>query len=589
MEKLLTRWGRELDKNMPLNDYPRPQLRRDSFINLNGQWNYAINKKDSGFSGYQGKITVPFSPESILSGVEKILKPDEVLLYQRFFDYRKSGRRLLIHFGAVDYECSLSINGRFVGRHRGGYLPFSFDITDEVRDGKNEIQFSVTDPTDRGTQARGKQSFRRGGIWYTPQSGIWQTVWLEEVVENFIKSIKLTPDIDTESLKISLNFSKKPVNAQCQLSFKGENVGNFTVCGGSGSIELPGCKLWSPEEPNLYELKINAGEDEIQSYFAMRKFSLGQDSEGTVRIMLNNKPYFMNGLLDQGYWSDGMYTAPSDEALIYDIQTMKDLGFNTLRKHIKIEPLRWYYHCDRLGMIVWQDMVNGGGRYSFAAIGALPTAALFLHSKHIAHVEDDERHRKFYARDDKAGIEEYYSDAEGMIEHLYNVPSLALWTPMNEGWGQFDSRKVCRFFKEKDPTRLVDHASGWVDHGAGDINSFHIYFSSFSFPKFDENDRRAVGLTEFGGYSIKTEGHVFNPQKTFGYRVYKKSGKFDRAIKKLYEKRIYKAMKKHGLSAAIYTELSDVEDELNGLLSYDREVLKISSEIIKAANSKLRL
>lgn len=588
MENLLTRWGRTLDRTCPLPEYPRPQMRRSSFLNLNGEWNYAICDKNAGFSGFQGKIVVPFSPESILSGVQKIVTPNDILYYQKTFEFHRTKSRVLLHFGAVDYACKVTLNGKAVGSHRGGYLPFTFDVTDMIVDGKNDLRLSVTDPTDTGCQARGKQSFSRGGIWYTPQSGIWQTVWLEEVCENYIKSIRLTPDIDAGTLALEIHYSGSTIpNASAAVLDHGQVKGIYEITKGHGVIPLENYHLWSPEDPYLYDLRITAGEDEIDSYFAMRKFSIGKDSQGVSRIMLNNRPYFMNGLLDQGYWSDGMYTAPSDDALIYDIQTMKELGFNTLRKHIKIEPLRWYYHCDRLGMIVWQDMISGGDKYNFFAIGILPLASLLFHNKHIGRVNDS--HRKFYARSNKAGIREFYKDSARMIDLLYNVPSLALWTPLNEGWGQFDSTKVCAFYRKKDPTRLIDHASGWVDHGGGDINSFHIYFTSFAFPKFSKSDNRPVGLTEYGGYSIRTQGHVFNTQKTFGYRIYKTQKDFDAAIKNLFEKRIYKAMTQQGLSAAIYTEVSDVEDELNGLLTYDREVLKVSPKVMKAANGKLKL
>ncbi len=589
MEKLLTRWGKTLNKELPLNDYPRPQMRRPSFINLNGEWNYSIIDNQKKFTGFQGKITVPFSPECILSGVEKQVKPTDVLYYQKLFTFKKTNHRVLLHFGAVDYKCSVTLNNKLVGEHTGGYLPFTFDITALVLDGENDLRLTVTDPSETGTQARGKQTFKRGGIWYTPQSGIWQTVWIEEVCHDYVESIKLTPNIDDDTLTVELKYSDRPAaKAGAMVMDNGEIKAVCEITDGKGVIKMSDYKLWTPEEPYLYDLKIAAGDDIIESYFAMRKFSVGKDEKGVSRLMLNNKPYFMNGLLDQGYWSDGMYTAPSDEALIYDIQTMKDLGFNTLRKHIKVEPLRWYYHCDRLGMIVWQDMINGGSHYNPLAIGAMPALSLVFQNKHAGMITDGENHRKFYGREDEASIAEYYSDAEKMIEHLCNVPSLALWTPLNEGWGQFDSVKVFNFFREKDPTRLIDHASGWVDHGAGDVNSFHIYFTMFRFPKFDAADNRPVALTEYGGFSMQTKDHVFNKDKLFGYRIYKSQEKYDAAISKLFGERLYKAMKDKGVSAAIYTEVSDVEDELNGLLTYDREVLKVTPEVMKAANAKLK-
>lgn len=589
MQKLLTRWGKTLDKNCPLNDYPRPQMKRDSFICLNGIWKYTIQDENKKFTGYQGEIVVPFSPETILSGVEKEVLPTDIMYYQKVFTFYKTNRRVLLHFGAVDYECTVTLNGKEIGSHKGGYFPFTFDVTAAIIDGENDLRLTVKDPSETGTGARGKQTFNRGQIWYTPQTGIWQTVWLEEVCEDYIENIKLTPDIDNGTLDIELFFSDNIIH-ECGaiVTDKGEMKGACKIIDGKGTVKLSDFELWSPENPYLYGLKIAAGSDRIESYFGMRKFSRGLDENGIPRFFLNNKPYFFNGLLDQGYWSDGMYTAPSDEALVYDIETMKELGFNTLRKHIKIEPLRWYYHCDRLGMIVWQDMINGGGKYNFAAIGTLPFFGVALKNKKVGRVDDGKKNYSFYGRKDENGRAEYYTDSKRMIDTLYNVTSLAMWVPFNEGWGQFDSVKACEFYKKEDPTRLVDHASGWVDHGAGDVNSFHIYFTPFYFSKFGKNDDRPVGLTEYGGFSMRPEGHAFNTDKIFGYRIYKSQEKFDNAIKHLFEGRIAPLIKK-GLSAAIYTEVSDVEDEVNGLLSYDREVLKVTPEIMKEANKKITL
>ncbi len=590
MERLLTRWGKSLNKDLPLNDYPRPQLKRESFINLNGQWNYAVLDEYKKFNGYQGKITVPFSPECILSGVEKLVQPTDKLYYQRTFNFTRTNHRVLLHFGAVDYKCEVTLNNSFVGSHTGGYLPFTFDVTSLILDGENDLRVTVTDPSNTGTQARGKQTFKRGGIWYTPQSGIWQTVWLEEVCQGYIESLKLTPDIDNDQVTVEINYNGKADDEMAAVIMdKGEVKAAAKLVGGKGILKMSDYELWSPENPYLYDIKIAAGNDRVESYFGMRKFSVGKDSDGTPRYMLNNKPYFFNGLLDQGYWSDGMLTAPHDEALIYDIQTMKDLGFNTLRKHIKIEPLRWYYHCDRLGMIVWQDMINGGGEYSFVAIGAAPFMSLVFNNKHIGRVTDGENHYKYFSREDAQGREEYYKDSEGMIDHLYNVTSLAMWVPFNEAWGQFDSVKAFEFYRKKDPTRLIDHASGWVDHGVGDANSFHIYFTPFVFPKYSKDDERPIALTEFGGFSMQAKGHMYNKDKFFGYRKYYNQEKFDEAIRRLYEERILKCVKNKGLSAIIYTEVSDVEDECNGILTYDREVLKVNPEMMKSANAKLKL
>ena len=589
MEKLLTRWGRTLDKEKPLNNYPRPQMRRSSFINLNGIWDYAIYPKYKSFGGYTGQIVVPFSPESILSGVERTVKPDDVLYYRKKFVFKKGEKRILLHFGAVDYACRVHLNGDVIGTHKGGYFPFSFDITDNVKDGENELTLSVTDPSETGSQASGKQTSKRGNIWYTPQSGIWQTVWIEEVPQNYIEKVKLTPDIDTDTLtaEITVNGSFSSVTATVlknsqQLAL---SVSTSPVI----TLRLENYELWTPENPALYDLKISTGKDEVLCYFGMRKFSVGKDSDGVTRMMLNNKPYFHNGLLDQGYWSDGLYTAPSDEALIYDIKTMKDMGFNMLRKHIKIEPLRWYYHCDRLGMLVWQDMVSGGAPGNPLAVGVTPAVQLATGSKKPARIKDGPEHYKFFSRDDAAGREEYYTDAARMIDELYNCVSLCLWVPFNEGWGQFDAVKAAEFFKEHDGTRLIDHASGWHDQGAGDVNSFHIYFTPFFFPKYNESDDRVIALTEFGGYAMQTPGHVFNPDKFFGYRKYSSRFKLEKAIEQLYIQRLLPLVRKKGLSALVYTEVSDVEDETNGLLTFDREIVKVSVSKMQRINSEFKL
>ena len=590
MQKLLTRWGKTLDKTRPLDEYPRPQLRRDSFFCLNGVWDYAIYKKNRPFMGYQGDITVPFSPETILSGVQRTVTPEDELFYRRYFHWeKKEGARVLLHFGAVDYECAVCLNDRVLGSHTGGYTPFTFDVTDALTDGENALTLRVTDPSETGSGARGKQTSRRGNIWYTPQSGIWQTVWMEEVPQTYIASLRLTPDIDRGTLRIEVNADGgfSPVTARV-------HTADGPLCEVNAeqpvfTVPVPDARLWSPEDPFLYGLTLTMGEDTVESYFGMRKFSVGKDEKGFSRIFLNNKPYFMNGLLDQGYWSDGLYTAPSDEALIYDIETMKDMGFNMLRKHIKIEPLRWYYHCDRLGMLVWQDMINGGAPVNQAVVAAFPGVGLALGTKKAGVLNDGPINYKRFSREDAKGREEYYTDAGAMIDTLYNCVSLCLWVPFNEGWGQFDAKKACEFFRTKDPTRLIDHASGWHDQGAGDINSFHIYFTPFFFPKYDKNDDRVIALTEFGGYSMQTEGHVFNTEKFFGYRKYKTRQALSAAIKTLYLKRLKPLIRSKGLSALVYTEVSDVEDETNGFLTFDRAVTKVDPDFMRGINEQMKL
>ncbi|MBR5411305.1 MAG: glycoside hydrolase family 2 [Clostridia bacterium] len=587
MEKLLTRWGRALDVSCPLNDYPRPQMKRDSFVCLNGRWDYAILPADREMKDYQGIIVVPFSPETILSGVGRTVEPTDVLYYRRRFGFHKTNDRVLLHFGAVDYACDVCLNGKAVGSHKGGYLPFTFDVTDAIAEGENELTLRVTDPSETGSQASGKQTSKRGQIWYSRTSGIWQTVWLEEVPETHIGSLRLTPDIDATTLTAEVKV--RGAGEAEVTALDGETVlASGVTENGKVVLQLENVELWSPENPKLYDLKITVGSDIVTSYFGMRKFSVGKDENGFSRLMLNNKPYFHNGLLDQGYWSDGMYTAASDEALVYDIQTMKDMGFNMLRKHIKIEPLRWYYHCDRLGMLVWQDMVNGGGEVNQLTAAVLPGLGLGTASR-AGNISDGPKNYKLFARADEEGRKEYYRDAEGMIDLLYNCVSLALWVPFNEGWGQFDAVKAFHFFREKDPTRLIDHASGWHDQGVGDLNSFHIYFTPFVFPKHHRTDERVVALTEFGGYSMQTAGHVFNTEKFFGYRKYSDPDKLYEAVRHLYLDRIKPLIGKKGLSALVYTEVSDVEDETNGLLTFDREVTKIPVEKMKAINDEIKL
>ncbi len=589
MEKLLTPWGEKLNKEMPLNEYPRPQMVRDSFICLNGRWDYAIYPTAKEFSGYEGEIIVPFSPECVLSGVERNVTPSDTLYYRKKFTFKKTGDRVLLHFGAVDYKCEVTVNGIHFGTHFGGYYPFSVDITKAVYDGENEITLKVTDPSEASSQASGKQTSKRGNIWYTPQSGIWQTVWIEEVPETYIKSIKLTPDIDSDTLKIEVFAEGENSSISAAAYDNGRVIASAEASGDELILKLSDYENWTPENPKLYDLTVKCGNDEVRSYFGMRKFGIGKDSKGFTRLMLNNEPYFQNGLLDQGYWSDGMYTAPSDEALIYDIATMKEMGFNMLRKHIKIEPLRWYYHCDRLGMLVWQDMINGGDVYNTSATTILPAFALATGLKKALGVKDTKENYKLFSREDKKGRDEYYTDAERMINTLYNSVSICLWVPFNEGWGQFDSVKAAEFFREKDPTRVIDHASGWHDQGAGDVNSFHIYFTPFFFPKYDKNDERAICLTEFGGYSMSIDGHRFNTEKTFGYRIYKSKEALEKALEALYLKRIQPLIHKKGLSALVYTEVSDVEDETNGLLTYDRKVVKVDIDLMKKINEQIKL
>lgn len=571
MKTLLTPWGENLDRNAPLPDYPRPQLRREPWYNLNGLWHYTVRAGEE--VRRSGEILVPFSPESILSGCNFQLKAEELLTYERSFTLPDSfeGKRVLLHFGAVDQSARVLLNGQTVGRHEGGYLPFTLDITSQLRKGENRLTVEVRDVTSGGVHAYGKQKYERGGIWYTAQSGIWQTVWLEAVPENYIRSLKITPSLP-DRLTVTLDAPHFASGTLTVLD------GDTPVAKGSFdadlscALTLPNAKLWSPESPFLYDLCITFGDDRVQSYCGIREFSIVEHNGFRV-LALNGKPYFQNGLLDQGYWSDGLYTPPSDEAMIHDIQTVKDLGFNMLRKHIKIEPLRWYYHCDRLGMLVWQDMVSGGERFSPLYMQILPF--LGIHSKDAPS--------KHFGRENPAARTQFEQDMRETVHLLYNCVSISMWVPFNEGWGQFDALRITETLRTIDPTRPIDHASGWHDQGGGDLKSRHIYFRRV---RLKNDHRRVLALTEFGGYSLPVAGHTAT-EKPFGYRVYKDRETWMAALEALYESEILPLLSSQGLSAAVYTQVSDVEDEINGLLTYDRRVCKPDSERLRKLNAKL--
>ena len=569
---LMTPWGEHLDENCILTEYPRPQMRRNSYLNLNGRWEYAITDSDESPPRWDGTILVPFSPESALSGVGRSLRPGQTLWYRREVivpqGFIPADGRLLLHFGAVDQEAAVYWNGRLLGRHMGGYNAFTLDATDALGP-RNSLVVRVHDDTDASFHSRGKQKTRRGGIWYTPQSGIWQTVWMEAVPRHYIESLRIVPLFDQSAVEVMVRCSQP---LQCEATVDGRTV-PFTS-GEPARIPMPDFRAWSPEDPYLYDLSVTLGEDRVESYFGMRKMEVRADRGGVKRLFLNGEPYFQSGLLDQGYWPDGLYTAPSDEALIYDIQTAKAMGFNLLRKHIKVEPMRWYYHCDRLGMLVWQDMPSGGGKYRFSTI-SLPL---------VTGIHRRDNHYRAFARASSQGRGEYMDELEEMVGQLFNAPSVVLWVPFNEGWGQFDSTLVMERLRALDPTRPVDPASGWHDQGAGELRSLHVYFKPFRFRR--DRRGRALALSEFGGYNLRVDGHCFN-QKDYGYRRLPDAAALWRDFSRLYEREVLPAVPR-GLCASVYTQLSDVEDELNGLMTYDRRVVKLDADEVRELNERLK-
>ena len=564
---LLTKWSRSFDREHPLPEYPRPQFVRDSYLSLNGTWKYVIKNNSVRPMRYLSDITAPFSVETEISGVCRVLKPTEYLFYLKKFtlpDGFNKGR-VFVNFGAVDQLATVFLNGKEVGEHKGGYTPFKFELTDYLIEGENKLEVKVQDFTDTRSYSRGKQKTKRGGIWYTAQSGIWQSVWLESTPVEHLESVKITPDYDNEQVSFEY-FGTDDVEV---LIYDGDTLIADTT---DKTVKIPDIKSWSPESPFLYNVVFKACGESIKSYFGMRKFSVGVDENGIKRLFLNNKPYFHNGLLDQGYYSDGYLTPPTNQAMENDVLFAKKAGFNMLRKHIKIEPLLWYHYCDVNGILVWQDMVNGGGEYGLE-VSVIPFVNIKL---------DDTNYRNFH-RVEKEGRDLYYQELNETINHLYNCPCIAMWVPFNEGWGQFDSAKAYEMVKKLDPTRVVDTTSGWHDMGASDVISKHIYFTPI---KVKAGDRPYV-LSEFGGFSMKIPNHTFN-DKMFGYKIYKSKVSLTNAYEKLYNNVIIPQIKK-GLSATVYTQVTDVEDELNGLMTYDREIVKIDIEKLKKINERVKL
>jgi hypothetical protein len=562
---LKTRWAQEVSPENAHPEYPRPQMVRKDWLNLNGLWDLAILPKDAARpQGFDQQILVPFPVESALSGVMKKVTENDRIWYRKKFEFPTKwiGRRVLLHFGAVDFEAHVFVNHKDLGVHRNGYDGFSFDITDYLYPGNpNELVLAVWDPTDAGTQPRGKQVRKPGGIWYTPTSGIWQTVWLEPVSAAHIESLKIVPDLDQKTVVITaqtpIGVGEYSVEVSVRDGF--HRVGNGSGRPGTEiRVRVKNPELWSPESPRLYDLEIalrlgGRVVDRVESYFGMRKISLGKDAKGFTRLMLNNKPYFQIGPLDQGFWPDGIYAAPTDEALRYDIEMTKRLGFNMARKHVKIEPDRWYYWCDKLGLLVWQDMPSG--------------------DKYIGGNDPD------ITRSPESAAE-FEKELAALIEGRGNHPCIVMWVPYNEGWGQWDTARIVQKIKELDPSRLVDNASGWTDRAVGDVHDMHKYPGPGSPPP---EQRRAAVLGEFGGLGLPIRGHTWQSEKNWGYKSFTDTNALTTAYIDLLSK-LFPLIDEKGLSAAVYTQTTDVEVEVNGLMTYDRALVKMNADLISMAN-----
>ncbi len=560
---LYTKEGENLN-GTPWNVYPRPLLKRDSFFCLNGEWDFEISDRAEIPSVFTKKILVPFAPQSLLSGINKIIPNKSYLFYKCQFSLPKDfiKQKVILNFGACDCHTSVFINGALVCNHKGGYDSFSADITDHIKD-INTIILRVFDDLSDNVMPYGKQTQKRGGMWYTAVSGIWQTVWLESVNSAYVEHIKTT--VSNNKVKITVNSNLSgTVTVNC-----GESTIKAPLNNGVCEFSVKNPKLWSCDSPFLYYFTINTDTDTVSSYFAIRYLEI-KNVNNIPRLCLNGNPVFFNGILDQGYFSDGIFTPASLETYTNEILNLKGLGFNMIRKHIKIEPQLFYYECDRLGMFVFQDMVNNG-KYSFLRDTALPT--VFSKRKNDKNTHKDTETRNAFK--------------EAMlktVEQLYNHPSIVLWTIFNEGWGQFNSSEMYNLLKEADNTRFIDSASGWFKGGKSDVESDHVYFKPYKF----KQKIKPVILSEFGGYTYSCRNHIFNPNKSYGYKTFKNSESLNNAIKELYERDVIPYVK-WGLCASIYTQVSDVEDEINGIFTYDRKVQKVSSEILKEISEKLKI
>jgi beta-galactosidase/beta-glucuronidase len=576
---IMTRWAKDVSPENVWQEYPRPQMTRHEWLSLNGLWDYWITERtDKSKRKLEGEILVPFPIESALSGVKHPLEAGELLWYRRAFSIPEAwrGMRVLLHFEAVDWETKVFVNNQAVGEHVGGYLPFWIDITDYLAGGEvqNELLVSVWDPTDTHWQQRGKQVLNPKTIWYTAVSGIWQTVWLEPVPQTFITGLKITPDVDAGSVRVKANLVG-PGAGSTIVHLGIYDAGEYAAKGEAENstaeitVQIPNPKLWSPNSPHLYDLEVAVGDDQVGSYFGMRKFKMERG-----HLYLNGAPLFQFGPLDQGYWPDGLYTPPTDEAMRRDIELVKGLGFNMLRKHVKVEPRRYYYYCDRIGLIVWQDMPNGS-----KAVGeATSTLTMVLGSRRR------DRNYRYAGREQPASRQNFRSELQEMVDHLYNYACIGMWVPFNEGWGQFDAKETAQWISDYDPTRPVDHASGWFDQGGGDCRSLHTY--KLKLPLIKPGQERAVVLSEFGGYSLKVDGHLWNPSAEFGYKNFDTPQAMTDAYLDLLNRQL-KPWINAGLSAAIYTQTTDVEIEVNGFVTYDREVEKMDFIKVRMAHKEL--
>lgn len=577
--KMITRWGKEITPENVWREYPRPQLKRDLWQNLNGLWDYAIIAKETGKpSVFEGKILVPFAVESALSGVGRKVLPSEKVWYRKTFEIPKEwkGQQIKLHFEAVDWETAVWVNGKLAGTHRGGKTPFVFDITRYLKQGHQELVVSVWDPTDTGSQPRGKQVLDPKGIWYTAVTGIWQTVWLEPVNSTSVEWVYPVSDIDREQLLLHVELSGAKGGEELRIRVWDEDKQIvekselFSACK-KIVLDIPSPKLWSPNTPKLYGLEIllyrdNKLLDHVDSYFAMRKISIGRNEQGFQQIRLNNEPIFQYGTLDQGWWPDGLLTPPSEDAMRYDMEVLKSMGFTMLRKHIKVEPSRYYYYADSLGLLVWQDIVSG---FESAKAG--------------------QQHVKWGAPNDwdrpKESAMQFEYEMKEEMDHLKFFPSIVTWVIFNERWGQYDTKRIVEWAMSHDPTRLVDGASGWVDRGCGHMVDAHQYPGP-GMVSAELNPERATVLGEFGGLGLPVQGHLWNPEmRNWGYRTYTSVPELMTEYALLIHN--LSLLRHRGLCAAVYTQTTDVEGEVNGLMTYDREIIKMDPRFLRMIHSPL--